>query len=109
MLQRGKALSSEKALHILDSGFHLAFGLCPVGTMSPGSEAVIGCKIPKCGIPLHVTAFKIPGENHGFGIVIDNPMGKAAIHGVHWYYSRPPITGLEYEMDMRGIHKEIQI
>ena len=34
-------------------------------------------------------------------------MGPAAAHGVRWYYTRPPITGLEYEMDMRGIRREI--
>ena len=34
-------------------------------------------------------------------------MGPAAIHSVHWYYSRPPISGLEFEMDMRGVRQEI--
>jgi hypothetical protein len=28
--------------------------------------------------------------------------GPAAIHGVHWYPSLPPIQGLEFEVDMRG-------
>jgi len=36
-------------------------------------------------------------------------MGSAAIHGVHWFYSRPPIIGLEFEMDMRGVRREIRI
>jgi len=35
------------------------------------------------------------------------PAGAAAIHGVHWYPSRPPIQGLEYEMDMRGVAREL--
>ena len=35
-------------------------------------------------------------------------MGQAAIHGVHWFYSRPPIIGLEFEMDMRGVRREIR-
>src|SRR6185503_17285051 len=35
------------------------------------------------------------------------PAGPAAIHGVHWYPSRPPIQGLEYEMDMRGVAREL--
>ncbi|HXF61811.1 MAG TPA: hypothetical protein VNK95_09340 [Caldilineaceae bacterium] len=30
-------------------------------------------------------------------------VGSAAHHGVHWYYSRPPIAGLEYEMDLRRV------
>jgi hypothetical protein len=37
------------------------------------------------------------------------PMEQAAVHGVHWYYSRPPISGLEFEMDMRGVRQEIRI
>ena len=36
-------------------------------------------------------------------------MGPAAVHGVHWYLSRPPIEGLEYEMDMRGVRREIRL
>lgn len=36
-------------------------------------------------------------------------MGKAAVHGVHYYYSRPPIIGVEFEMDMRGIRREIRL
>jgi len=33
--------------------------------------------------------------------------GPAAVHGVHWYPSRPPIQGLEFEMDMRSVAREI--
>ena len=33
--------------------------------------------------------------------------GPAAIHGVHWYPSRPPIQGLDYEMDLRGVRREV--
>jgi hypothetical protein len=33
--------------------------------------------------------------------------GPAAIHGIHWYPSRPPIQGLEYEMDLRGVRREL--
>lgn len=36
-------------------------------------------------------------------------VGPAAMHGVHWFYSRPPIIGLEFEMDMRGVRREIRI
>lgn len=35
------------------------------------------------------------------------PMGASAIHGVTWYYSRPPIVSIEYEMDVRGCEHEI--
>jgi len=33
--------------------------------------------------------------------------GPAAIHGVRWFPSHPPVVGLEYEMDMRGVAREI--
>lgn len=33
--------------------------------------------------------------------------GPAAVHGVHWYPSRPPIQGLEYEMDLSGVHRQV--
>lgn len=35
-----------------------------------------------------------------------NPIQAAAAHGVHWYYSRPPIADLSFEMDLRGIRRE---
>jgi len=35
--------------------------------------------------------------------------GPAAIHGIHWYPSRPPIQGLEYEMDLRGVRRELTL
>ena len=37
------------------------------------------------------------------------PAGAAAIHGVRWFPSRPPIVGLEYEMDLRGVVSEIVV
>ncbi len=33
--------------------------------------------------------------------------GPAAVHGVTWYPSHPPVAGLEYEMDLRGVAREI--
>jgi hypothetical protein len=41
--------------------------------------------------------------------IILEALGPAAIHGVHWHYSRPPIAGLEFEMDMRGVRRELWI
>ena len=31
----------------------------------------------------------------------------ASTHGVHWHYSYPPIAGLEFEMDVRSVRREI--
>jgi hypothetical protein len=33
-------------------------------------------------------------------------LGPAAIHGVHWFLSRPPIDNLEIELDARGVLEE---
>jgi hypothetical protein len=45
---------------------------------------------------------------HGFlAEEILGPAGGAAVHGVHWYPSRPPIQGLEFEMDLRGVAREL--
>ena len=30
----------------------------------------------------------------------------AAAHGLTWHFARPPIVGLEYEMDVRAVHEE---
>lgn len=35
--------------------------------------------------------------------------GPAAVHGVRWYPSRPPIQGLEFELDMRGVGRELAL
>ena len=34
------------------------------------------------------------------------PMGASSVHGAHWHYVRPPIDGLEFEMDVRGVVSE---
>jgi hypothetical protein len=35
------------------------------------------------------------------------PAGAAAIHGLRWFPSRPPIKGLEFEVDMRGVARDV--
>jgi hypothetical protein len=37
------------------------------------------------------------------------PIGPAAAHGVHWYLSHPPIAGLAYEMDVRGVRLDLRV
>lgn len=41
--------------------------------------------------------------------VILGRIGAAAIHGVHWHYTRPPIEEIEFEMDLRCVRTEIRI
>ena len=44
-----------------------------------------------------------------FGFLEDllKPAGPAAIHGLRWFPSRPPIQGLEFEVDLRGVAREL--
>jgi hypothetical protein len=34
-------------------------------------------------------------------------MGPEAVHGVHWFLSRPPVIGLDFEMDLRGTRTKL--
>ncbi len=31
------------------------------------------------------------------------PLGPANRHGIRWYYSRPPVVGIDFEMDLHGV------
>ncbi len=38
------------------------------------------------------------------------PLAGASVHGVNWHYARPPIEGLAFEMDLRGIrHENVEV
>ena len=37
------------------------------------------------------------------------PMGSAAAHGIHLFYCRPPVQGLEIEIDLRGTRQELRL
>jgi hypothetical protein len=41
--------------------------------------------------------------------VILKRVGSAANHGVRWFFSRPPIEQIEFEMDVRGVRSELRI
>ncbi len=41
--------------------------------------------------------------------IILSRMGPAARHGGRWYYSRPPVVDIDFEMDMRGIATSIAV
>jgi hypothetical protein len=38
--------------------------------------------------------------------VILKRIGPAGVHGVRWFFSRPPIVGIEFEMDLRGRYEQ---
>jgi len=37
------------------------------------------------------------------------PMRRQSLHGVHWFYARPPIIDLDFEADTRGVAVELRI
>jgi len=41
--------------------------------------------------------------------VVLNRVGPAGTHGVCWHYTRPRITDIEFEMDLRGTRTEVHI
>ncbi len=36
-------------------------------------------------------------------------IGQASVHGIHWFYSRPPVEGLEFEMDIRSVRQDARL
>src|SRR5262249_21374282 len=57
----------------------------------------------------HVTAtniYTVYDVNAMLATVVLPRIGDAAEHGVTWHYTRPPIIGIEYEMDVRGGTRE---
>jgi hypothetical protein len=55
----------------------------------------------------HVNVYTVHPICEFIGDSIVRPMGASSIHGVTWHYSRPPIETIEYEMDLRGTHREL--
>ena len=62
------------------------------------------------GVWGRVTAIEIYTALPVEGFLVEDllrPAGPAAIHGVRLFPSRPPIEGLEFEMDLRGVAREL--
>jgi hypothetical protein len=49
-----------------------------------------------------------PLDRHAPELILKR-LGPAAIHGIRWFYSRPPIAAIEFEMDLRGVRTELRI
>lgn len=41
--------------------------------------------------------------------VLLEPLGRAQMEGIRWYYMRPPIQGLEVEVDARRVSREVYV
>ncbi len=55
-----------------------------------------------------VDLYTVHGLDRILPDVILKMMGSAGTLGVHWYLSRPPIVGIEFEMDLRGVMSRIR-
>jgi hypothetical protein len=75
--------------------------------------AVMAARIAGLGVtPAEVTALQIYTIHSPLDYLQDlllAPFGAAAIHTFHWYYSRPPVLGLEFEADLRGVRRELRL
>lgn len=41
--------------------------------------------------------------------VLLSRVGSASLHGLRWFPTRPPIEGIEYEMDLHGVRSELWV
>ena len=56
-----------------------------------------------------VDIYTIHSLDHLLPEVIQRRIGTASIHGCRWFYTRPPIVAIEFEMDLRGVRTELRI
>jgi len=54
-----------------------------------------------------VNLYTIHGIDRILQEVVFPQVGAASQHGVHWYPTRPPVRGIEFEMDLRGLTNEM--
>jgi hypothetical protein len=54
----------------------------------------------------HTNIYTVHDVNALLATVVLPRIGAAADHGITWHYARPPIVGIEYEMDVRGGARE---
>jgi hypothetical protein len=105
-------------------------GELPEGVLSPeaivrGDETSRGAMIEKAAFVLDLMENRLKGLGVGWEQVtaadiytvhplerlllevIHNRIGPAALHGIRWFLARPPIVGIEFEMDVRGVRSEL--
>jgi hypothetical protein len=56
------------------------------------------------------TTIQLYGVDDVQGLLVENVLvrlGPAAVHGIHWFPSQPPIEGLRLEIDVRSVGMEL--
>jgi hypothetical protein len=56
-----------------------------------------------------VDLYTVHSLDHLLPDVILKRIGAAAAHGARWFFSRPPIEHIEFEMDIRGVRSELRL
>jgi hypothetical protein len=72
---------------------------------------VLSSRMNELGVEWHdATAIQLYGVDDAQGRLVDQvltSLGPAAIHGIHWFPSLPPIEGLTFEIDVRSAGTEL--
>jgi hypothetical protein len=73
--------------------------------------AVLSARMAELGVKWDdATKTQLYGVDDVQGLLVDHVLrhlGPAAIHGIHWFPSRPPIEGLNLEIDVRSSGTEL--
>lgn len=56
-----------------------------------------------------IDVYTVHPLHHLLKEIILERAGAAALHGIRWFFTRPPIEEIEFEMDLRGVHTELRI
>ncbi len=54
-----------------------------------------------------VNLYTVHEVHHTFAPMLLPALGAAARLGINWYYARPPVTGLEVEIDAHAVRREV--
>lgn len=80
---------TEKAQHVMNIMQQRADGLCVL-----------------LSDVTHTNVYSIHDVRPYLSSTILEPLAGASVHGINWHTARPPIDGLAFEMDLRGIRRE---
>jgi hypothetical protein len=82
-----------------------------VDSMLESMMRVLSSRMNELGVEWHdATAIQLYGVDDAQGRLVDQvltSLGPAAIHGIHWFPSLPPIEGLTFEIDVRSAGTEL--
>ena len=81
-----------------------------VESMLKSMMRILTTRMAELGVAWHdATAIQLYGVDEVQGLLVEHVMrslGPAAIHGIHWFPSLPPIEGLKLEIDVRSAGTE---